>query len=418
MITNGFHSRPLAIGTTFRFLLRAKWSFCLIVAAILTTAATPPAVYDQNTDEQYIHIMDLMDRANALADTGKADAAKAKYKEAYKDLLLFKRTHPKWNTSTVEYRLTEISAKIENRATNSVSEPVTKPKTNLEAPVNSTTASKSSVKLLEPGAEPRKQLRLHPKAGDKQTLILVVKMNMEMGGAAAGGSNAIPSIPPISIPADVTVQNVAPNGDIGYQMVFGEPAAADVPGTPPQMAQAMKTAFNGFKGLTTTILMSDRGITKKADVKVPADANPQVRQTMDQMKESMLSMGSPLPDEAIGTGAKWEVKAPVKSSGMTVNQVGDYQLVSVEGDHVSMSFTQSQSAANQKMQNSSMGNVQMNVLQMTNGTTGNLAMDLSKLMPLQATMDSHTEMNSEITAGGKKQPMDMKIGMNISIESR
>jgi hypothetical protein len=200
-------------------------------------------------------------------------------------------------------------------------------------------------------------------------------------------------------------------------MVFGEAGIADEPGTAPQVAQAMKAALSGFKGLTTTAVVSDRGVSKKVDIKVPPDANPQVRQTFDQMKSSMMSMGSFLPEDAIGTGAKWEVKMPVKSSGLTLDQTTDYQLASMDGDHVSTTITQSQSAANQKMQNPSMGATQMNVLQMTNSMTGNFAADLSKLMPLQATMDSHTELNAEVTAAGKKQPMAMKIGMNITLES-
>lgn len=108
---------------------------------------------------------------------------------------------------------------------------------------------------------------------------------------------------------------------------------------------------------------------------------------------------------------------PVKSSGLTVDQTTDYQLASIDGDHVSTTFTQTQSAANQKMQNPAMGAMQMNILQMTNNMTGSVAADLSKLMPLQATMDSHSELNAEMNAAGKKQAMDMKIGMNITLEA-
>lgn len=423
MITNGSPSRPPAIGAIFQFLIRAKWYFSLAIAVLLTVAATPPpaTLSDETTDEQYIHIMDLMDRGNALRDSGKPDAARSKYKDARTDLLIFQKAHPHWNTATVEYRLKEVTEDIEGKPpVESAPVKTTKPRTNLEAPAKSSSASssKSTVKLLDPGAEPRKVLRLHVKAGDQQTVIMTLKMNMDMGGAAAGKANAIPSIPAISIPMDVTIQNVAPNGDLTYEMVFEEPGLADEPGTSPLVTQAMKAALSGFKGLTMTGLMSDHGITRKVDVKLPAGVNPQVRQTLDQMKENMLNTGSPLPGEPVGAGAKWEVKMPVKSSGMTLNQTTDYQLVSDDGDHLSTTFTQTQSAANQKMQNPAMGAAQMNVIQLTSTSSGNVTSDLSKLMPLQATIDSHMEMNSEITAGGKTQPMDMKMGINISIQSR
>jgi hypothetical protein len=425
MITNGFRSRSMAIGALIQFLKRGKWVFGLAIAALLATAATsPPPLSDENTDQEYIRIMNLMDRADALRATGKADAAKAKDQEAYKALLTFQRTHPKWNSKSVEYRLNQLAQEIEGRPKESETSSKPKGHTNLEAPskhssTESTSSAAAAVKLLDPGAEPHKALRLHVKAGDKQTVIISVKVNMSMDmPGAPGAGNAAPNIPALSLPADVSVQSVAANGDITYQMVFEEPGVAEETNTIPQVAQAMKTALAGFKGLTTTAVISDRGVSKKVDIKMPPDANPQVRQTVDQMKENMMSMGSLFPEEPIGTGAKWQVKMPVKSSGMTVEQTTDYQLASIDGDHLSTTFTQTQSAANQKMQNPSMGATQMNVLQMTNSMTGNIASDLSKLMPLQATMDGHTEMNAEITAAGKKQPMSMKIGMNLTMESR
>src|SRR5579862_2480827 len=98
MITNGSHSRPTAIGATIQFLVRSKWVFTLAIAALVTVAATlPPPVSDENTDEEYIRIMNLMDRADALRATGKADAGKAKNEEAYRALMIFQKTHPKWN---------------------------------------------------------------------------------------------------------------------------------------------------------------------------------------------------------------------------------------------------------------------------------------------------------------------------------
>src|SRR5262249_27681377 len=109
MITNGSHSRRTAIGATIQFLVRGKWVLTLAIAALVSAAATLPApVSDENTDQEYIRIMNLIDRADVLRATGKADAAKAKDQEAYRALVIFKKAHPKWNTRTVEYRLTQI----------------------------------------------------------------------------------------------------------------------------------------------------------------------------------------------------------------------------------------------------------------------------------------------------------------------
>src|SRR5262249_10525552 len=139
----------------------------------------------------------------------------------------------------------------------------------------------------------------------------------------------------------------------------------------------------GIKGLTSTGVMSNRGINKKIDVKVPPSSDPQMRQTMDQMRDSLSNMDAPLPEEAVGVGAKWEVKKPVHSQGMTLEQTADYQLVSLEGDLVNVSFTANQSAENQKIQSPGMGGAQVNLIKMTVDAKGTRAADLSKLNPSQ-----------------------------------
>lgn len=416
MIMNGAPRRSHTVGQKINLLLRGKWLFGLAIAALLSVAATAPTISQQNLDEQYIQIMNLIDRGDALRESGKTDAAKAKYKQAEVLLLNFKRANPQWNSKTVNYRLNEVAERLETRSQIPSPSAPTPSKAAVNPEASSKASSKSSIKLLDPGSEPRKILRLHVKSGDKQTVIMTIKMSMEMPGMAAGGAPM--NIPAMSLPADVTVQSVAPNGDISYEMVFGEAGVVEEPGAAPKMIETMKTQLAGLKGLTVNAVISDRGISKKVDVKASPNADPKMRQMTDQIKDGMSNASQPFPEEAVGPGAKWELKMPVKSQGMTLNQTADYQLVSVDGDHVSTTSTLTQSAANQKIQNPAMGSVQMNLIQMTNNATGSAAADLSKLMPLQATMDTHMEMNSEVTVGNKTQPLAMKMAMNVTMEAR
>jgi hypothetical protein len=92
--------------------------------------------------------------------------------------------------------------------------------------------------------------------------------------------------------------------------------------------------------------------------------------------------------------------------------------VSVNGDNISTTATVTQSAANQKIQNPAMGQAQMKVISLTKAITGTVASDLSKLIPLQASMDMHMDMNSEMTMGDKTQAIPMKMAMNMTIESK
>jgi hypothetical protein len=417
MIKSGLTPRLAIIGAKIQSFARWKWFFSLAIALLVTVAATPEP--SQNPDEQYIQIMALIDKADALRKAGQADAAKAKYVQAEKALLYFKAVNPLYSPRAVAYRLKEVSDYADARPP--ITEPTptpSKPKTNLESTAGAT--AKNGVKLLEPGAEPRNQLRLHVKAGDKQTMIMTVNVNMDMSMPGAGKGAPAPAttkIPTMSIPMDMTVQSVAANGDINYQAVIGEPAVADEPGVAPQMMQAMKTAISGIKGMTATGILSNRGISKKADITAPNTADPQVTQTADQIKEGMSNLGARLPEEAVGPGAKWEIKRPIKTQGITTEQTETYELVSAEGDHLNMKFTVEQDASNQKMQNPAMKGAEVNLIKLTTTGSGTSESDLSKLMPTKATMDMHMEMNAEINANNKKMPMGMKMDMNMSLES-
>jgi hypothetical protein len=421
MIKSGSTSRRPAIVARIQFLVRLKWIFSFAMAALFSfgaTAATLPPD-QQNPDEQYIHIMSVIDRADALRAAGQIDAAKAKYREAQTNLIYFKAYNPLYDPKTVAYRLKEVTDRVETRPPVSVSTaPAIKSKANLEAET-AAAGSKSVVKLIDAGAEPREMLRLHVKPGDKQLVIMTMKMNIEMPAPTGGATNAkAMNIPAVTMPMDVTVQSVAANGDISYQAVMGEPGIVDEPGTLPQVAQAMKAGIAKIKGLTSTGVISNRGVSKKVDVKAPADADPQLRQSVEQMREGMSNLAVPAPEEAVGAGAKWEVKMPVKSQGISIEQTADYQLASVAGDHVSATFTVTQNAANQKIQNPAMGGMQINLIQMTGNATGSVTADLSKLVALQGTMNMHIDMNSQMTMGAKTQPMNMKMGMDMSLESQ
>jgi hypothetical protein len=425
MIKSGSFPRVPAIGAKIKPLVRLQWFFGLMLAVLVSVAATPPN--QQNPDEQYIHIMALIDRGDALRKTGQADAAKAKYKEAQRALLIFKATNPLFAPKTVTYRLKELSDELETRP--EVTEPTptaAKPKAKLEA------EDKSGVKVLDAGSEPRKALRLHVKAGEKQTMVLTAKIKMDVptpgggapgagapGGARQGGGSPSGSmdIPAVTIPMDITVESVAANGDISYKLVLGDVAVANEAGANPQMVAGIKTALGGLKGITAAGVMSSRAINKKFELSAATSNQPQMRQAIDQMKEGMSNMGAHFPEEPVGPGAKWQLQKPVKTQGIAMDQTQTYELVSVEGDQLKLKFSANQSAANQKIQNAAMGGAQMNLIKMNVESSGTVDSDLSKLWG-SMTMDVHMDMNAEVTAANKKIPVNMKMDMNLTARAQ
>jgi hypothetical protein len=359
----------------------------------------------------------MIDRADTLSEKGQTNSAKAKYMDAQTALADFRKNYPNWNTKVVTYRLNYLAERINTLSkTNApVVESMEKPATTPGEKSAPKTASKPAtpagvtVKLLQPGAEPRQALRLHPKAGDKRSSTMTMKMTMGMGPAGEM------KMPEMKIPVDITIKSVSPEGDITYDMVMGQAQVAD---SADPTAAMMKESLGKLGGETGTSTITSRGLTKSTKMNIPKDANPQTRQTMEQMQESLGNVVFMLPDEAVGAGAKWEIKQTIKQQNMTISQATAYELVSVEGDVAKVKSTVSQSAANQKIESPAMPGMKVDLNKLTGTGTGNMTFDLGQIMPTQGTTDMQTEISMGINMGGQKQNMDMKVSLNMTVEAK
>ena len=392
--------------------------FCgLIVVALLLALGSALAV---SPDDQYLRIYGLIEQADALAAKGETGQALATYRQAQVALQSFQKGNPGWNAKLVNYRFNYLAQKVaaltEKPAApaeagaaggNQVGQPKSK---------STASAADSEAKLLDAGAEPRKELRLHPKAGDKQTTLVTIKIALD----TSIGEMPIQAIkmPAIKLTSEFTVKSVSDDGDIACEMVIKEASVTEEPGAMPQIAEAIKSALSSIQGLSGTGTISSRGLSKGIEFKIPANAEAQTRQVMDQLKDAFGSLAVPLPKEAVGAGAKWEVRLPVKSQGLTIDQTATYQLASLEGERLVVKSTIAQRAANQKFQSPAMPGLKLNLTKMTGKGTGSATSDLAQLLPSERTFELQSEQSLTMDAGGQSQAMTVKTDMSIHSESK
>ena len=244
-------------------------------------------------------------------------------------------------------------------------------------------------------------------------------MTMKMAmGMKMGEAETPMKLPVMNMTMEATVKSVAPNGDITYESVMSDVGVGEDPDVLPAVADAMKSALATVKGVTSTGVITSRGINKGVTVKIPEGADPQMKQVMEQMKESFNQISAPLPEEPVGNGAKWQTKMPIKSQGMTINQTASNELAAIEEDKITTKFTLAQTAANQKIQNPAMPGVTVDLAKLASNGKGESSIDLGKVLPAAATLDMHSEMTMAMNTGGQKQNMDMKLDMNMRLESK
>lgn len=378
-------------------------SFLLLLFLVLVS----PARADEPTD-QYLYIFFLIQQGDTLVKGHDLAHALAKYQKAQAALVAFHQGYPDWNMKIVSYRMNYLSEKI-----SALSEKVQAPAP--AAPAAAAPASTPQVKLLDAGAEPRKVLRLHPNPGDKRSMGMTMKMGMTV--IVAGKESPPVKIPPMHLTMDFAVKNVSPDGDITYDLVMGEATVEEDPEVMPQVAQAIKSSLGSIKGLSGTGTVSSRGIVKSMQFEIPSGADPQMRQVMEQTRNAFTMGAALLPEEAVGPGARWQSTLPVKTQGMSLDQTVDCQLVSIEGDQLTCKTTINQKAPRQQIQSPSMPGMKVDLTSLSGSGAGDLTLDLGQIIPAKANLNYHSDASMGMNVGGQKQTMDMKIDMQMHLES-
>lgn len=392
--------------------------FALLACLSLLVCAPARAA---EPEEVYLPLFNLIQQGDFLKTQGHPDLALPKYQQALDGLRRFQIAYPQFNVRMINYRSNDVATKIAALTTGSgaqaeSSTPASGGSKTATAPASGGGGvAGTSVKLLQPGGEPRNALRLHPKQGDKKTAAMTVKMAMAMN---MGGTEVPMKLPAMNMTMDTTVDSVKPDGDIQYNLVISDVSVAEEAEANSAVVDQMKNILGNLKGLTGTGVMSSRGISKSVAMKMPAGADPQMATMMEQMKETMAHMSSPLPEQPVGPGAKWEVKMPIKSQGMTMNQTTTVELVSVDGDKLATKNAIIQTAAPQKIENPAMPGLKIDLVKMNGTGSGDVSMDLNQILPVSGNVNAHSEMSMAMDQGGQKQTMDMKIDMDMKIQSK
>jgi hypothetical protein len=371
----------------------------LLVLALLMALAPAQA---QEADDDYLQVLYTARQADELAASGKVAPAKAKYQEALTALIAFQKAHPDWNAGLIASRAKGLTEKVA-AMTEKLAAQAAGAGTNAAAPAPGGAATAKFVKLLEAGAEPRKALRLHPAPDDKQTLTLSLKMGKSMNA---------------KLTLDSTVKQVADDGSITYTLVLSDLSVGDMPGVAPAAAEGIKAALAAIKGMSGTGTVSSQGVSGELKVQAATSSNPMLSQFGGQMQELFAQFAIELPEQAVGAGAKWEVKRPMKSQGMTVDLTASYELVALEDDRLTIKGTRLETAANQTIQNPAMPGIKVTVNKMTGKDTLDYTVDLTHLLPVAGSSKSHIETSMTTTVGGQNQTGAQKQDVDIQFEAK
>lgn len=267
------------------------------------------------------------------------------------------------------------------------------------------------VKLIDAGAQPRKALRYNIPATFKGSMDMTMEMSMNMNV----GGMAIPmTLPAMKMSADLAVTGITPAGDATYTMAFTGMTMDSAGGEAnPMLAQILPTLQSSIQGIKGTATVTNRGQVKATKMEM-GEAGP-AQQMMGELSSQLDNLSTPLPEEPVGVGAKWESRTAVKTAGQYSFQKVVAEIVSMEGSTVTLKVTLEQTTPPQTINNPALpAGAEVQLDNAKGSGTGTQVLHLDSLIPTGETSIT-SSMSMTVSLAGQSQPMTSETTVKMKI---
>jgi hypothetical protein len=185
----------------------------------------------------------------------------------------------------------------------------------------------ASPELIDPGAEPRRALRLDVARGDARELVVVQRMRMEQ----RVGDTPMPpqQLPTSEMTIALEATDVTADGEIHYKGTYGEIEVHDEPGLDPEMTQMIRESLQQLEGFTIRLVMTDRGELRSFEMEWGDVRDPMLEQVLQGLEGAFEQMTMPLPAEPVGEGARWRHSFTVSMGGIDMASAIDLTVTSL-----------------------------------------------------------------------------------------
>ncbi len=197
--------------------------------------------------------------------------------------------------------------------------------------------AESVATLLDAGAEPRQELRFDYADGDTFAFDTEVSQAISQTINGVAGPDGAPVLTTLGQTGTVTVM-----GDAFVLESTTDSAIGVVEGDAALTAQ-VQAALDAVLGLVERRVVDPSGIVFEFELLNTDGMDPAILGPAATAGENGVALAFPL--EAVGVGARWETVATLEVSGLSVEQVTAYEVLSIDGPIVELSVTSSQFVA-------------------------------------------------------------------------
>lgn len=272
-----------------------------------------------------------------------------------------------------------------------------------------------TVSLADAGAEPRQELRYNLAAMQPQQMRMDMTMRMTMSNPMFGEQTV--DMPTMRMNMEMSEAAMNENGTLRLGFRFRGVEIIPTEGTDPGMVAAMQGAMAGMDNVTGYTVIDSRGHVIEADFDA-SGAPAAVQQQLGSMRDSLEQMVAPLPDEAVGIGARWSITTNVDANGASIQQTATYELLERTENAFRVSVTMVQSAEQQQIQDPSIPAGMSAWLESYSATgSGGAVIPLNSPVPTSnASINSNMSMAIDDGSGTRVPYMTMQLSMDMNIQ--
>lgn len=266
------------------------------------------------------------------------------------------------------------------------------------------------IELLHIGAQPRQILRLQPALHSQQQSV----MTFDVGGTmtTSGVTQSLPNTPTSTMVLETDVTQIDDQGNRYIEFEYTDISLGESSDLPAEAMEAMRSQLSQLEGLAGRWVINEQGYLTDFAMTPPESMEGLMGQQLQQMVDSIQQMSAPFPAEAIGIGAQWQLPYSTSINGMALDGVATYELVSIDGDRITLATTIDQNGVAGAL--SALGLPEMldiNIQELNASGQGILEMDLTAVMPIYSDMSMMS--NSQFTVG--HQDFEIPVSMNMLI---
>jgi len=267
------------------------------------------------------------------------------------------------------------------------------------------------VTVLDAGAAPRQVLRYRFDDGFSETAS--IEMRIRLNVSNGGPEQQVVAFPTIRMLVDLGPFAVAEDGSARYDFAISSADLIDTADTNPSLAAALRGSLGQLPSVSGWARIDARGATLAGDIDVAAGVDPQLTQVFDSAEQALQQMSAPLPAEAVGPGAQWQVIQEVQSAGFSVTQSAVYTLTSIVENEVTMDVAVTQTGSDQAVALAGLPpGIEARLDSLESTSTGSMRINLNRFVPELA-----SDVSMAVAISVAVQGQTQRTGLDMQTET-